>query len=450
MLLAASYVFYGFWDWRFLSLIMVSTLTDFLCAIKIDQQENKADRKRFLMISVGVNLSVLFFFKYFNFFLENFIAFFSMVGINFESPTWKIILPVGISFYTFQTLSYTIDVYRKQVPATRNFLDYALYVSFFPQLVAGPIERAKNLLPQILSPRTICHEDISEGLFLIYWGLFKKIFIADNLGVILTFIGSPVSADGSAGDGGLILMSVYAFMFQLYCDFSAYSDIARGTAKLMGFHIMVNFRSPFFAANIQETWNRWHISLTTWIRDYLYFPLALMRIKKKHINDKLLIIIIFLIMGLWHGAAWNYILWGGYHGLLLAGYAALASKMKRHRHSRPMPVAAVLRFLSVILTLHASAFGLIFFQGNSIQQIGAWIYHLFANFAVTSAATEMFARIIFYVSPLLLVDLLLYKNDDIKRFFRYPGVARYGFFYITLYLMVVFGEKSVSFIYFQF
>jgi D-alanyl-lipoteichoic acid acyltransferase DltB (MBOAT superfamily) len=445
MLLAASYTFYSLWDWRFLFLILLSTGTDFLCALKMDKHRDKS--KIFLAVSIGINLSVLFFFKYFHFFAENFIAFFSMFGLRLQSPAWKIILPVGISFYTFQTLSYTIDVYRKQIQPARNFLDYALYVSFFPQLVAGPIERAKNLLPQILKPRSITHEYVSEGLFLIYWGLFKKIFIADNLGAMLDVIGDPVS---HGGDGGLVLSFMYAFMFQLYCDFSAYSDIARGTARLMGFDIMVNFRAPYFAANIQELWNRWHISLTTWIRDYLYYPLALMKIRKKHINVKFLVILTFLIMGLWHGAQWTYILWGGYHGVLLALYALVAPKIKRRYSVPPGPASGILRFLSILLTFHLAAFGLIFFRAGSAEQTFLWLHHLFANFAVSDEMLRQCGKIFIYAFPLLLMDLFFYKHDDISRLFRYPPVVRYGFFYITFFLIVVFGESSVSFIYYQF
>jgi len=449
MLLIASYVFYSFWDWRFLGLILISTLSDFVCAMKIDENTDRSIRKRFLMVSLCVNLSILFFFKYFNFFVENFVTLFSLFGMNIQSPAWKVILPVGISFYTFQTLSYTIDVYRKQVKPTRSFPDYALYVSFFPQLVAGPIERAKNLLPQILNRRSIRGEDVFEGLLLIYWGLFKKIFIAENMGTMLAFMDNPVSADRMTGDGGIILVSMYVFMFQLYCDFSAYSDIARGTAKMMGFDIMINFRAPFFAPNIQETWNRWHISLTTWIRDYLYYPLALMKVGKKHIDVRLLVIITFLIMGLWHGAAWNFIFWGGYHGLLLAGYASIAPRLEKY-HPESETAAKVLHVLSVMLTFNAAAFGLIFFRANSAEQICMWIYHLFASFAVTPAAIEMFTQMMFYASPLLLVDMFLYKNDSISRFFRCPAVAKYGFIYLAFCLMVLFGKRSVIFIYFQF
>jgi D-alanyl-lipoteichoic acid acyltransferase DltB (MBOAT superfamily) len=218
----------------------------------------------------------------------------------------------------------------------------------------------------------------------------------------------------------------------------------------MGFDIMVNFRAPYFAANIQELWNRWHISLTTWIRDYLYYPLALMKIRKKHINVKFLVILTFLIMGLWHGAQWTYILWGGYHGVLLALYALVAPKIKRRYSVPPGPASGILRFLSILLTFHLAAFGLIFFRAGSAEQTFLWLHHLFANFAVSDEMLRQCGKIFIYAFPLLLMDLFFYKHDDISRLFRYPPVVRYGFFYITFFLIVVFGESSVSFIYYQF
>ncbi|GBC60623.1 MBOAT family protein [Desulfonema ishimotonii] len=451
LLLAASYIFYSFWDWRFLGLILFSTATDFLCALGIGiNPDRQYMRKRFLWLSVGVNLSVLFFFKYFNFFIDNFVALFSLFGVSLHLPTWRIVLPVGISFYTFQTLSYTIDVYRRQVEPTRRFGDYALYVAFFPQLVAGPIERAKNLLPQILTPRHLNKGDLSEGLFLIYWGLFKKIFIADNIGGLLAFSDHlPVQGEPT---GGVVLVSTYAFMFQLYCDFSAYSDIARGAARLLGFDIMVNFRAPLFAPNIQETWNRWHISLTSWIRDYLYFPIALTRIGKKHMDVRLVVILTFLIMGLWHGASWNYVLWGGYNGLILAAYAVIAPRLKRWRRGIPKNAFRnrVWYVLSVLLTFHVAIFGVLFFRATSLAQIGHWLHSLFTDFAITPQAVGLFIQMMGYALPLLILDVLIYRNEDIRRLFRYPVWLRYGFLYLTFYLMAVHHAITGNFIYFQF
>jgi len=450
LLLIASYVFYSFWDWRFLGLIFISTLTDYLCALKISESKSLTIRKRYLSISIVTNLSILAFFKYFNFFLDNLISLVSLSGVQLSAPTLNIILPVGISFYTFQTMSYTIDVYRKQLHPTRDFFNYALYVSFFPQLVAGPIERAKNLLPQIERPRSIDFDTISEGLLLIYWGLFKKIFIADNMGTFLQLAGSAISADGSTGDGGLILTSTYAFMFQLYCDFSAYSDIARGSAKLLGFDIMVNFRAPLFSRNIQELWNRWHISLTSWIRDYLYYPLATTKFFHRNLNVNVVVILTFLIMGLWHGASWNYVVWGGYNGLILVLYTIFVRKTKKFRKRKSPLVSNIIHLFSIFITFHAAAFGVLFFRATSMHQIIWWVYHLFASFSFSPVAIDMLLKVIIYVSPLLVVDLFLFKKDELNQLFRYPILVRYGFLYITFFLMVVFRAHSSNFIYFQF
>ncbi len=446
MLLIASYFFYGCWDWRFLSLILISSITDYFCGLQIEKYDEKIDRRKFVLISLFINLGILAFFKYFNFFVDNFIALVSIFGIHPDIRILNIILPVGISFYTFQTLSYTIDVYRKQVTPCNNFLDYALYVSFFPQLVAGPIERAKNLLPQVLKHRSLDMSNISEGLLLIYWGLFKKIFIADNLALIV----DSIFAGTGSSSGGMILLGIYAFSFQIYCDFSAYSDIARGVAKLMGFEIMINFREPFFASNIQDFWNRWHISLTTWIRDYLYYPLALTRIKKKHINVKLITIITFLVMGLWHGASWNFVLWGGYHGSLLALYIMLLPKVRRYLQPHEGINAIAWKIVCIIFTFHICAFGCLLFRSQSLDQVLWMVEHLFKNFEITGDVVSLFWQYILYILPLLLVELGQFKYKELTYLFRYKRAFRYVFYSVLFYLMTMYSSKAASFIYFQF
>lgn len=445
LLLLASYAFYSAWDWRFLGLILISTTVDYLVARALGRAEHPLNRKYLLWISFAVNLSFLGFFKYFNFFLENFLALFASLGVELHGPTWQILLPVGISFYTFQTLSYVIDVYRKDVEPARNYLDYALYVSFFPQLVAGPIERGRNLMPQILQPRTVTRENVNEGLFLIYWGLFKKVFIADNLGAYLLLM------DKTDPDGGLILVGMYLYMFQLYCDFSAYSDIARGTAKLLGFELMLNFRAPYFAPNIQELWQRWHISLTSWIRDYLYYPLVLSRFNKKSLNPKLIIIVTFTIMGFWHGASWNFVLWGLYNGIMLALYAWIQPKLRKTWKQIPPWLLPVATGLSIFITFHVMLIGDVFFRFTDTQLILFSLYHLFFNLAITAEAWDLFRILIGYIAPLLLLDILIYRHDDdLQRLFRYPAWARYGFFLFTLLLFATHPGQADSFIYFQF
>jgi len=254
MLLVASYIFYGSWDWRFLSLIFISTILDYFCGIKIHKSTELHIRKRFLFLSIFINLSILGFFKYFGFFTSSLADLFSLFGLLIQPYFLKVILPIGISFYTFQTMSYTIDIYRKQMQPTSNFLDFALFVAFFPQLVAGPIERARHLLPQILSPRKLSLDKFYEGCYLLFWGLFMKVFVADNLATIV----NPIFAAGAPYSGTEVLLASYAFAFQILCDFAGYSTIARGLGKCMGFDIMVNFNLPYFAANPSEFWQRWH------------------------------------------------------------------------------------------------------------------------------------------------------------------------------------------------
>jgi len=445
LLLVGSYLFYGAWDWRFLGLILFATSVDFLIGRAMGRSENPLRRKQLLWISLAVNLSVLGFFKYFNFFLANFIALFAAIGIELHGPTWQIILPVGISFYTFQTVSYIIDVYRKDVAPAQNYFDYALYVAFFPQLVAGPIERGRNLMPQIVTPRTLSQDNVSEGIFLIYWGLFKKVFIADNLGAYLMLM------DKTNPDGGLILVGMYMYMFQLYCDFSAYSDIARGTAKLLGFELMLNFRAPYFAPNIQELWQRWHISLTSWIRDYLYYPLVLARFQKKSLNPKLIIIVTFTIMGFWHGASWNFVLWGLYNGAMLALYALIQPTLRKNWKKISPWLLPAATGLSIFITFHVMLIGDIFFRFTDMQLILFSLHHLLINFSISPEALELFSILLAYIAPLLLIDLLLYRhNDDLQKLFHYPIWLRYGFFLFTLLLLATHPGQADSFIYFQF
>ncbi|MFC1453529.1 MBOAT family O-acyltransferase, partial [Verrucomicrobiota bacterium] len=320
LLLAASYVFYGSWDWRFLCLIFASTVLDYFCGIAIHGSRGGLKRKLFLAFSVAGNLSLLGVFKYFDFFAYNLQRLLTLCGLDIDMPYLRVVLPVGISFYTFQTMSYTIDIYRGRLEPTRRFPDFALFVAFFPQLVAGPIERASRLLPQILNARKLTAARFYEGGYLILWGLFKKVFVADNLATIV----DPVFAlDGSPG-GGQVLVALYAFAFQIYCDFSGYSDIARGVGKCLGFDIMLNFRLPYFARNPRDFWQRWHISLSSWLRDYLYIPLGGNRRGSARTYANLAIVM--LLGGLWHGAAGTFILWGGYHGFLLIAHRWLSQR----------------------------------------------------------------------------------------------------------------------------
>jgi D-alanyl-lipoteichoic acid acyltransferase DltB (MBOAT superfamily) len=304
ILLISSYYFYACWDWRFLSLILISSLVDFLVGIALSNQELVVKRKVLLWTSISVNIGFLVFFKYYNFFVEEFVAVFSMFGREIQANSLNIILPIGISFYTFQTLSYSIDIYKRKLEPSRDFIAFSAFVSFFPQLVAGPIERASNLLPQFLRQRTFDYSNAVMGMQQILWGLFKKMVIADNCAELANMIFNN-SADYS---GSTLLLGAIFFSFQIYGDFSGYSDIAIGTARLFGIKLLKNFDFPYFSRDIAEFWRRWHISLSSWFRDYVYIPLGGSRVKKaKNIRN---VFIVFAVSGLWHGANWTFLIWG--------------------------------------------------------------------------------------------------------------------------------------------
>lgn len=309
LLLVASYVFYGWWDWRFLSLVFFSTLVDYLVGLGLARHQLSGRRKLLLATSVVVNLGLLGFFKYYNFFVDNFVEAFRFFGMEFEGSSLRIILPVGISFYTFQTLSYSIDVYRRQLAATRSFVEFSAFVTFFPQLVAGPIERATNLLPQFQVPRRFEYSQAVDGTRQILWGLFKKLVIADGCAEYAnTILNQSSSYSGSA-----VALGIFFFAFQIYGDFSGYSDIAIGTGRLFGFRLMKNFAFPYFSRDIAEFWRRWHISLSTWFRDYLYIPLGGSRAALGKVVRNTFIV--FVVSGFWHGANWTFVVWGALNAL---------------------------------------------------------------------------------------------------------------------------------------
>jgi alginate O-acetyltransferase complex protein AlgI len=309
ILLGASYLFYGWWDWRFCGLIFFSSFVDYVCALKVDSSSSRRGTRLWLISSLVINLGLLGYFKYANFFLDSFYQVFGHFGFS-DSGLLKVVLPVGISFYTFQTISYTIDVYRGKLKATRSLVDYLVYVSFFPQLVAGPIERGAHLLPQFLKPRVFDPSLAADGMRQILWGCVQKMVIADNLG---SRIVNPVYADLAASSGPLVMIATICFAFQIYCDFAAYSNIAIGASKLLGFDLMKNFAYPYFSQSVDEFWRRWHISLSTWFRDYLYIPLGGSRCSSTRYCVNVLIT--FGVSGLWHGASWTFVIWGLLNGL---------------------------------------------------------------------------------------------------------------------------------------
>lgn len=331
LLLVASYVFYGWWDWRFLGLLAASSTVDFLMGRQISRERHEERRRRWLGVSLAFNFGILGGFKYFNFFAGSLHEAFRTLGITLDLPTLHVVLPVGISFYTFQSVSYTIDVFRRRLPAARDYVGFVTYVAFFPQLVAGPIERAAHMLPQFHQARVFRYPVAVHGCRLFLFGLCKKLLVADPCGRVADGL-----FNGYAGEQGWALAAGAVFFgFQIYGDFSGYSDMARGLAKLLGFELMVNFRTPYFSRSPREFWQRWHISLSTWFRDYLYFPLGGSRRGTARTCWNLLLV--FLVSGLWHGASWNFVIWGGLHGLALALTHLVDG---RRRDSAPSPEAA--------------------------------------------------------------------------------------------------------------
>ena len=363
-----SYIFYGWWDWRFLFLILFSTVQDYCIAYWIEKENSQKKRKLLLSISIITNLGFLGFFKYYNFFIDNFITAFSFFGTKPSIHTLNILLPVGISFYTFQTLSYTIDVYRRNLTATKNFIAFSAFVSFFPQLVAGPIERATHLLPQFYKKRNFNYNLAVDGVRQILWGLFKKMVIADNCAIYA----NQIFANYETSSGSELTLGAIFFAFQIYGDFSGYSDIAIGTSRLFGFDLMKNFNFPYFSRDVAEFWRRWHISLNTWFRDYLYIPLGgsrggnLMRIRNTFI--------IFLVSGFWHGANWTFIIWGALNALFIM--PSIIFKTNRANldivaSGRKLP--SFKDIMNISITFGLITFAWIFFRAENVEQAFSYI-----------------------------------------------------------------------------
>jgi alginate O-acetyltransferase complex protein AlgI len=449
-LLTASYFFYSCWDWRFLFLLMFSTLLDFFTGIKIAQNERRGKRLFWFWLSISVNLGFLGVFKYYNFFATSFAAAIAHLGLHLDPWTIKVILPVGISFYTFHGLSYIIDIYKKKIPPEKNFVDYALFVSFFPLLVAGPIERATHLLPQIKKRREFRYDKAVDGLKQILWGLFKKIVIADTCaGYVNLIFNNAGSFPGSAH-----LLAALFFAFQIYCDFSGYSDIALGTARLLGIELLRNFAFPYFSRDIAEFWRRWHISLSSWFRDYLYIPLGGSKVGTfKKIRN---VFIIFLVSGFWHGANWTFIFWGGLNALFIL--PSVIFKTNRNNidiiaQGRLLP--SVREFLSMLLTFSLTVFAWIFFRSASLGSAVRFIESIFSRSLFSAVPRDTRLKLSFLV-PLLLFMLVEWLGREEQYAIaglglKWPRVVRWAafyviFFYITYYL----SGTSQQFIYFQF
>lgn len=451
LLLLASYIFYAFWDWRFIALLATSTIVDYLVALQLQARTDPRARKALLMLSLGANLGMLGFFKYFNFFIDSAITALDSLGVEANPPLLQVVLPVGISFYTFQTLAYTIDVYRGHLKPTRDFATYALYVCYFPQLVAGPIERAARLLPQLQSRRHITQKDWNEGAQLILWGFLKKVAIADSLARFV----NDAFADPAAHSPAFLWLSMYCFAIQIYCDFSGYTDIARGTSRLFGINLMENFRQPYLSASITEFWRRWHISLSSWLRDYLYIPLG----GNRHGEGKRYrnLMLTMLLGGLWHGAAWTFVLWGGLHGLLLALHRFATRGGSHSPAQKPKSIAAKFSLgLKIFITFHLVSLAWIPFRAQNWSTMTAFLKGLthwssMGTFA-DLVSTGIVDNLLFYALLIIVLDIMCWIRGRELPFsdthhWAIRGTA-YGIGLITL--AFIRGGDGEPFIYFQF
>lgn len=438
LLLAASYYFYSYWNWRFLPLILITTLVSFLTALGIEASSSARRRRLLMGVCASVSLGLLAFFKYWGFFTTNAAELLTSLGFHVDLKVLNIILPVGISFYTFHTMSYAIDVYRGTVKATRSFTDFALYVAYFPLLLAGPIERSYLLIPQIAHPRIKRQGDFAEGLYLILLGLFLKVVVGDNLGYIANGV---FAAESGTLTGTESLVGVYCFAFQIYGDFAGYSSIARGVSKWLGIDLMTNFRMPYLARNPSEFWQRWHISLSTWLRDYLYIPLGGNR--KGPARTYCNLMLTMLLGGLWHGAAWTFLAWGGLHGLILCIYRALGNRLK-------LPgwwgqLLATLGFFQLV------CLGWLFFRADSFAQAWEMLHLILTRQEMTPLARYGFGMLAFFCVPLMIYEVWLNQARSTRKLeivnWRWRATAYcYLVFMLIVFPPPVFGQ----FIYFQF
>ena len=444
LLFLASYFFYACWDWRFMFLLMFSTLLDFFTGLKMEQNPEK--KKFWFWLSVIINLGLLGVFKYYNFFVGSFSDLLSAIGVNINTSTLDIILPVGISFYTFHGLSYVIDIYNNRIKAEKNFIDYAVFVSFFPLLVAGPIERATHLLPQVKVKRTFNYDVAVSGMRLIMWGFFKKVMIADRLAVFV----DKVYGDIPGIEGFPLILATFFFALQLYLDFSGYSDIAIGLGKLLGFDLFINFKRPYFSTSFGNFWKRWHISLSSWFRDYVYLPLGGSRLGK--VTTIRNVLIIFAVSGLWHGASWNFVIWGILNALFMIVLDPILNKLQTK--------GLVIRvFKSLFITLCWTV-SLVFFRAHTFEDS----FNLFGKAGFgnmdgilkfgLNAAELKFAFTLIIV--LLFSEIIIERNEETipKIWVKMPSIFRWLIYVVITLFLVYFGQygngNEHSFIYFQF
>jgi alginate O-acetyltransferase complex protein AlgI len=446
LLLAASYFFYACWNWRFLGLLLLSSTTDWILGGAIGRCRGTPRARRLVGLSVAINLVFLGFFKYFNFFVASANDLLASLGLDPLRLHLDVVLPVGISFYTFQSISYIVDVYRDEVEPARDPIDFALFVAFFPHMVAGPIMHSSALLPQMQGDRRMRWSDISSGFHLAMWGLFKKVVVADNLAAIA----GPIFHSPSSFRPGPMQLGALAFAFQIYCDFSGYTDIARGVARIMGFRLMDNFKHPYFASSVTDFWRRWHISLSTWLRDYLYIPLGGNRhgVLATYRN----LFLTMLLGGLWHGADWTFVIWGAYQGGLLVverllGGRRLIADWFEMRSLR----ARALWILRVAVTFNFACLGWVFFRCEKARFLPA----MTASFLDVRGWLQMPApvlhRVLLLIAPLLAVDASDFLCRQEQSMLRARWPLRALIYFVALYAFLIFGNfESNAFIYFQF
>jgi alginate O-acetyltransferase complex protein AlgI len=457
------------WKPEYIILILISTIIDYVCGWQIYKSDNRKRRRLFLIISLITNLGILAAFKYFNFFSESAVLFLQQFSLDFSAPTLQVLLPVGISFYTFQTLSYTIDIYRRKIKPEKHLGIFAVYVSFFPQLVAGPIERAKNLLPQFAEKYNFDYKRVTDGLKLMLWGFYKKIVIADGVAIIVD------NAFNSPGNdtGVTLLIATILFAFQIFCDFSGYSDIAIGAAQVMGFRLMTNFRRPYHAHSISDFWHRWHISLSTWFKDYLYIPLGGSKVKipRWYLN----LFIVFLVSGLWHGANWTFVVWGALHGIyMISSIVTLKWREKFNKAIGLIKIPRIHKLLQIIFTFILVNIGWVFFRANNVSEaweilkkIATWIYSIPSLIWTHVPISQIIeydtwkdklgldtVSLCIIIGAILFMEIvhLIQRETSVRQFMsEKPRYLRWVIYLILIWAILilgVFGERE--FIYFQF
>ncbi len=450
LLLVSSYFFYACWDWRFMFLLIFSTILDYYTGIKIHESNSKKRKQLWLWISIGINLGFLGVFKYYNFFASSFGDALSVLGIKTNLSTLQIMLPVGISFYTFHGLSYVIDLYKDRIKPERNFIDYSLFVSFFPLLVAGPIERATHLLPQIKKSRTFDYSKSIDGLRQILWGLFKKIVIADNCAEFA----NEIFNNSAHYSGSTLLLGAVFFTFQIYCDFSGYSDIALGTARLFGIDLLRNFAFPYFSRDIAEFWRRWHISLSSWFKDYLYIPLG--GSKGGMWNKIRNTFIIFIVSGFWHGANWTFIVWGFLNALFIMPsilFNTNRNNLNIVAQGKYLPTLS--DFFAIIKTFFLAVLAWIFFRANNLTHAFEILSNIFSKSIISAPSFKGSANSFPILILLVIFNIVEWLGREQQFAIARIGLnwkrpIRWAFYYVIIFAIIYFGGKEQNFIYFQF